>query len=247
MNIELVLSPALYEGRQLKEHHAVVAVDILRATTAICTAFQAGAYEVVPLTSLDALPYYAQQGYTLAAERNGLKVHGAKCGNSPTEYMSMDLRGQRVAYSTTNGTVSIVRSANSDFLTVGAFSNLSVLADFLAKSCPFDNLVLLCSGWNGDPCIEDTLFCGALIGRLQALGKELSFVNDASMVALDMWQCVSDRVAEYCSKATHVQRLLRLGYAKDIQFAFRIDTCPVLPVYVASSKSLKIVDIDTGK
>ena len=99
MKLEVVLSPALYDGRLLKEDHTTVAVDVLRATSAICAAFKSGASEIVPLDSLEKLRDYDSLGYTLAAERGGEKVNGAKCGNSPTEYLSMDLTGSRLAYS----------------------------------------------------------------------------------------------------------------------------------------------------
>ena len=53
---------------------------------------------MVPLESLDKLESYRKKGYTLAAERGGKKVGDAECGNSPTEYLIMDLCGKRLAY-----------------------------------------------------------------------------------------------------------------------------------------------------
>ena len=83
--IELSLTPALYEWRGIKERHTTVAVDILRATTAVCAAFQAGAEEIVPLDTLEALEDYRQRGWMRAAERGGRKIGDAEYGNSPTE------------------------------------------------------------------------------------------------------------------------------------------------------------------
>ena len=56
MKLEVSLSPALYPFRTLQSHYATVAVDILRASTAVCAAFHAGCESVVPLDSLEALP-----------------------------------------------------------------------------------------------------------------------------------------------------------------------------------------------
>ena len=47
MLLEVSLTPALYPYRTLTSHHATVAIDVLRATTAVCAAFQAGCREVV--------------------------------------------------------------------------------------------------------------------------------------------------------------------------------------------------------
>ena len=231
MQIEVVLSPTLYDNRQLNTDHATVAVDILRATTAICAAFQAGATSIVPLQSLAPLPHYHQQGYTIAAERNGAKVMvenvPATCGNSPTEYLSMDLHGQRLAYSTTNGTLSILIAArNSSQLYVGSFANISALSEHLMHH---DKIVVLCSGWKGDPCIEDTLFAGALCKRMTERNNSVLLVNDAALYSTDLWNMAAQDPYMFCAKATHVQRLQRMGYDNDIRFARQSDTCPVVP------------------
>ena len=231
MKVEVVLSPLLYEGRMLKVNHITVAVDVLRATSAICAAFSVGASEIVPLDSLEKLSDYRDLGYTLAAERNGEKVQGATCGNSPVEYLTMSLEGFRIAYSTTNGTVSILRAVDSAKLFVGAFANLSALAERISKEKDGNDLVVLCSGWKGDPSLEDTLFAGALIERLQSMGIETVLVNDAAMMAIDLWKAAKSDVYGYCKKATHVHRLQGLGYERDIKWALEVDTCYVVPRY----------------
>lgn len=236
MNIELILSPTLYASRQLNAGNVTVAVDVLRATTAICAAFMAGASSVVPLDSTDPLPGYHSQGYIIAAERNGLKLPLATCGNSPTEYLTMNLQGKNLAYSTTNGTVAITMAVQSSQLFVGAFANISVLADALRHQASNDDVVLLCSGWRGDPSIEDTLFCGALIDRL--LSEGVSLFNDSASMAVDLWRNVSSNLFDYCQKATHVQRLIRLGAERDVRFSLQLDTCPVVPRYDISTMSL---------
>ncbi len=227
MNIELILSPTLYDGRTTATPHATVAVDVLRATTAICTAFQVGAEEIVPLDSMEPLPHYLSQGYEVACERNGEKMPGATLGNSPTEYRTKQLQGKRIAFSTTNGTVSILRAKESAWLAVGAFANLSALVQRLLSV--ERDLVILCSGWKGDPAIEDTLFAGALVSQLGKMGAVLA--NDSAMMAQDLWQLARYDLYGYCRKATHVRRLQRMDCEADIRFALQVDTCSVVPEY----------------
>lgn len=223
MKIEVSLTPALYPYRTITENHVAVAIDLLRATTAVCAAFQAGCSIVVPLDSLDNLQSYRQMGYLLAAERNGSKVGDAEYGNSPTEYLRNDMSGVRLAYSTTNGTVSIVRAADADLTLVGAFANLSALCQRLKQEDR--STVLLCSGWKNDFCIEDTIVAGAIIERCQATPH-----GDAANMAFALWQQAKANPFAYCGTATHVQRLYGLGAHEDVHFAFKIDTCPVVPV-----------------
>lgn len=227
--IELCLSPALYPYRGIREGHTTVAVDVLRATTAVCAAFMAGAEEVVPLDNLEGLAPYRAQGYLRAAERGGQKIDNAECGNSPTEYLTMNLHGQRLAYSTTNGTVCILRGADADRTLVGAFANISALTQRLLQE-PQD-LVILCSGWKNDFSIEDTLFAGSLCERLLQ-SQQYATSHDAVHMALDLWRLCQGNPYDYSLRhASHVQRLLGFGQqaADDIKFAFRNDTCPLVP------------------
>ena len=225
-SIETILSPRLFDGRTTPAGHVSVAVDILRATTSICAAFAAGAEAVVPLDSLEKLEDYRGTGCLLAAERGGRKVGDAQCGNSPTEYLTMDLHGRRLAYSTTNGTVAILRAAAVGDTLIGCFSNLAALAERLQQECR--DVVLLCSGWEGSASMEDTLFCGALAERLVANGR-FKPLDDATTMAMRLWRQASADLYDFCSAATHVHRLQALDYDRDIRFALTVDTCRLVP------------------
>ena len=246
MRVEVSLSPALYPLRTIKDGHVTVAIDVLRATTAACAAFQAGCECIVPLNTLEALASYRSAGYLLAAERNGSKVDvdmgngvtlAAEYGNSPTEYLRHDLRGTRLAYSTTNGTLCILAAADASLTLVGAFANLSALVERLCRE--HRDTVLLCSGWKGNFCVEDTLVAGAVIESLMQNGAQPSLEGDAAAMALDLWQMAKADVYGFCqTKASHVERLRGLGAEDDIQFAFHTDTCPVVPVFKDGCLSL---------
>lgn len=225
MRIEVSLSPALYPYRTIKEHHITVAIDLLRATTAVCVAFQAGCSMVAPLNTLEGMSRFREQGFLLAAERDGKKVGDAEYGNSPTEYLRNDLSGVKLAYSTTNGTVTILCGADAELTMVGSFSNLSALCKRLEDTNL--DVVLLCSGWKQDFCIEDTLVAGAIIEKLS---DTHTITGDAAHMALALWQVAKDDPYEYCQRCSHVHRLYRLGAADDVRFAFRQDTCPVVPI-----------------
>ena len=225
MKIEVSLTPTLYPFRTIKEHHVTVAIDVLRATTAVCAAFQAGCEAIVPLDTLEGIERYRSYGYAIAAERNGAKIGNAEYGNSPTEYLRYNMRGVRLAYSTTNGTVSILRSADATLSLVGCFANLTALTDRLRKEQM--DVALLCSGWKNDFCLEDKLVAGAIIEKL---AHEADPLGDAAHMALALWQAAKGNPFDYCRSASHVLRLGRMGAAADIEFAFQQDTCPLVPV-----------------
>ena len=71
-------------------------VDILRATSAICTALDLGVKSITPVSTIeDALDYKDNEEYVLAAERNGKIVRGFDLGNSPTDYFNHPLKGKK--------------------------------------------------------------------------------------------------------------------------------------------------------
>lgn len=224
MRLEVVLSPLLYPCRTITANHATVAIDVLRATTALCAAFTAGCQSIVPLDTLDDISRYRQMGYKLAAERNGAKVGDAEYGNSPTEYLRTDMHGTKLAFSTTNGTRTLLLAAGSGTVMAGCFANLSALCQKLRDGRT--DTVLLCSGWKGDFCIEDTLVAGAVIEQLADISSPF---GDAAHMALSLWQMAKHDLHGFCASASHVQRLVSLGAQEDVDFALRTDTCPVVP------------------
>ena len=224
MKIEVSLTPALYPYRTIKSHHITVAIDLLRATTAVCAAFQAGCTSIVPLDTLEGIERYREDGYQIAAERGGKKVGNAEYGNSPTEYLRHDMHGIRLAYSTTNGTVSLLCGADAEQTFAGCFANIGALCDRLREETM--DVVLLCSGWQNDFCIEDTLVAGAIIEHLSDCAQPL---GDAAQMSLALWHEAQSDPFAYSQKASHVLRLEGLGAHEDILFAFKQDTCPLVP------------------
>lgn len=220
------MSPMLYDIHTTQRPYTAIAVDILRATTAICAAFTAGAELIVPLTSIGQLPAYKHNGFHIAAERNGMKIMQAEYGNSPTEYLKMDLTGQQIAFCSTNGTSCILKTANANRSYVGSFSNFSILLERLIKHP--QNTIIVCSGWNQNVGIEDLLFAGELSQKLIESGLYTT-ENDSTQIAINMWNNAKNNPLDYCANASHVKRLLRLGYKNDVVFSFQHDTCNCLP------------------
>ncbi len=131
--VEVVLSPLLFDLFDAKNANVVV-VDVLRATSAICAAFENGVDQIVPVRDVyDALEYKSQ-GWLAAAERNGNVVPGFDFGNSPHAFMQENLKGKGIVLTTTNGTKTIdIAKKKSKDVFIGSFVNLTALADLLAS------------------------------------------------------------------------------------------------------------------
>lgn len=222
-NIEVCLSPELIHLFEL-EDKTVVVVDILRATSCMTTAFAHNIKSMKPVASLEECKALKQEGYYIAAERGGQKVEGFDIGNSPFSYMEPILQGQKVAVTTTNGTLAITKSVTANNVLIGSFLNISAVAkEVIALE---QDLIIHCAGWKGSVNAEDTLFAGALINLLI---DTYDMGTDDASVAHALYQQQKDNMLEYVSQSSHAQRLQSFGIMKDIEFCLELDKYDVVP------------------
>jgi len=222
--LDVILSPLLIDNFTF-ENKTTVVIDILRATTTICTALHNGASFVYPVETLEEASRLKQNGYLAAAERNGAKVEGFDLGNSPAEYKSEKVSNQSIVLTTTNGTRCIALSDSSVQIIAGAFSNISTLVEHLEKDD--HDLLLFCAGWKNKVNLEDTLFAGAVADRLEGT---YTWDDDAVEMARDLYLAAKDDLQSYVKKAAHAQRFAKMGVSADTAYCLQEDTCQVLPV-----------------
>jgi 2-phosphosulfolactate phosphatase len=101
--IDVCLSPALYHLFKPQDS-IVVVIDVLRATSSICVAFENGASSLTPVSTVEESMAYKAKGFLIGAERQGEMLDGFDFGNSPFSYMSNRINGSNIALTTTNGT-----------------------------------------------------------------------------------------------------------------------------------------------
>jgi 2-phosphosulfolactate phosphatase len=80
------MTPALIDQFDIRGANVVV-IDVLRATTSMCVAFDHGAKFMHPVAEVAEAEAFRSKGYLLAGERNGIKVEGFDLGNSPFDFM----------------------------------------------------------------------------------------------------------------------------------------------------------------
>ncbi|MDR0713330.1 MAG: 2-phosphosulfolactate phosphatase [Bacteroidales bacterium] len=204
-----------------------VAIDILRASTSICTAFMNGAHRVIPLSSVDELKAYAGKA-VIAAERDGVKLDFADIGNSPKYFTRETIEGKTIAYSTTNGTHTIRLAAQCHQAAVGSYLNFSALCRWLEAGTR--NVFLLCAGWKGRFNLEDAVFAGAVAQKLIDSGKFES-ICDSAMAAMDLWSLAKGNLMGYIKKAAQNERLRKINAADTIPYCHTPDQTDIVPLY----------------
>ena len=224
------LSPALLNLYDISSS-IVVIIYVLRATSTISTALYNGAKEIIPVDSVDeCIRIGKQMSAITAGERDGKVAEGLQYGNSPFEYPQSFIEGKTLVLTTTNGTklLHMALSNGAKEIITGAFSNLDVVCNYLLQQNK--NILLACSAWKDKINIEDTLFAGAVIHKIQ---QAFSIECDASKIALGLYQEAASDLFEFmkAKQASHYLRLTSFGIEKDIQHCLMLDTAPVLPFY----------------
>ena len=220
--IEVCLLPELINNYDIS-NAVVVIIDVLRASSCIVAGFGCKVDHFIPLINESGAFTYREQGYLLAGERGGVKIQGFDLGNSPFDYMDNNIEGKKIVITTTNGTRAIDSSSNASEQIIGSFLNFSVVVDYLKSTDK--NVVLLPSGWNSDFSMEDTLLAGAILEKF----PDNPFDTDATIAALSLYRTAKNDLPGFVKNASHVKRLLNLGFSRDIDFCFQFDQFPVLP------------------
>jgi len=128
-------------------------------------------------------------------------------------------------YSSTNGTNTIDSVKSAKKVVIASFLNLSAVTDYIQKSNK--NVVILCSGWQGNFCSEDAIFAGALSERL--LTTRLFTTNcDSSLASMDLWSVAKKDILNYIKSIYQYQRLISLGLGNIIDYCFQTDITSVV-------------------
>jgi 2-phosphosulfolactate phosphatase len=224
--VEVCLSPNLYLSYE-RENAIVVVIDIFRATSAICTAFQFGVHKMIPVAGLDKAREYKEKGFLVGAERDGVPAEGFDFGNSPFSYMTDKIKGQTIVISTTNGTQAIEAARKAKQVVIGSFLNITALCNWLKQQN--SEVILLCSGWKNRFSMEDTLFAGAVADRLSASSLPY-LLGDAALAAKYMFLSAQKNPYRLLHESSHKKRLHALGLKEDIKYCLSVDQTDIIPM-----------------
>ena len=224
--VEVCFTPGEYHYFK-GEFEIVVVIDVLRATTAICAAFDNGIKSIIPVPTLEDALEYKKQGYLVGAERKGQIVEGFDFGNSPFSYMKEEFRGKDVVLTTTNGTKSIEVAKDAETVVIGALVNLDALTEWLINQNK--DTLCLCSGWQDKFNLEDTICAGAISEALLKTGNYTS-TEDSSIASKYLYLSAKDNYMGYLKASSHRRRLKNLNLNEDIKYCLTPNKTNVIPI-----------------
>jgi 2-phosphosulfolactate phosphatase len=233
----------------------VVVIDVLRASTTIIYALQAGAKAVIACGEIDEARRIAA-GFSpnekiLGGERGGVPIGGFDLGNSPEEYTPERVRGKTVIFTTTNGTRALIHAKRARQIVFGAFVNATAVVQHLIGQ---EDVHLLCAGTDGQPTDEDIILAGMLVEKLQRRGGAQYKLNDQAIAACELWRHTLEIIqlpmtetpepeplAEMLRHSLGGRNLVSLGMDRDILAAARIDRFAIVPQFNPETSYIEVV------
>ena len=231
MQVDVALTPRDLAGRDLRGHCAVV-IDVLRATTSMVTACEAGCSRIVPVDSPDNARGHAAEGVLLAGEQGGEAIAGFHLGNSPRDFTPAAVRGRTIVLTTTNGTRALLAVSAAEAVGVAALVNVDAAAEWAAAT--HERVTVVCAGDRGELSLEDLVCAGLLVERL--IGRAPgALVTDAALAARAAGEVYGKDLDRLREDSRWARRLAARGHAADVAVCFGIDVSTQVPRRVGTA------------
>jgi 2-phosphosulfolactate phosphatase len=228
--MRIIFFPTLeLADREAFPGRTVVVIDVLRFTSAVIAALEAGATKIIPVEDIETATQLADSGRRrvklLAGERKGLPVEGFDLFNSPAEFTRNRVEGKTIIMTTSNGSRAVVAAAKASRLLICAINNVGAVARSVENE---DEIVLLCSGSEGWPAMED-IYCAGLL--MLEFGKPFNedSVNDAGKMALLLARAAGSGSEELLARTDRGRELIANGHGKDILRCAEMNRSVIVP------------------
>ena len=209
--------------------HAVVVIDVLRATSSMVEALVNGAEGVYPAASTEEAIKLAsslgREDTVLCGESKGVMIEGFDLGNSPREFVAEQVAGKRLVMTTTNGTRAFLMAGDAAWVMACCFMNLGAVAQEVSD---VDYLVVVCAGRARMFSLDDAVCAGALLRRVWATQDGNVELNDAAMAAIELANTFRVN-ADFLASTSTGQRLIEIGLREDLELCAQIDCHMLVP------------------
>ena len=200
-------------ARHYSEAYAIVAVDVIRATTTAITGVNLGRRCFAVPNIEAALPLAARlTDPLLVGELGGNMPYGFHLTNSPAHIAVRDYDATRpMILLSSSGTQLIHEAKDAPALYLACLRNYTVTADYLADR--HRRVAVLGAGTRGEFREEDQLCCAWIARELIALGYAAEDENTREIV--ERW---GDSSVEDCTEGNSASYLRNTGQLEDLDF-----------------------------
>ncbi len=235
MKVDIIFTADEVSQEKTKGKICVV-IDVLRATSVMITALHNGAERIFPFKDIKTIQERCEnlKNIIKCGERNALKIDGFDLGNSPLEFTKEKVFGKDIYMSTTNGTKAVENSLSAEKIIICSFLNIKSVSEKLLEYKK--DVVIVCAGTNGKFSLDDTLCAGLIIKEMQK-HTEIQ-MNDVLLAAVRISES-HENIKDILKGSTHYERLLSLGFEKDMEHIFSLNKYSIVPEYKNGYISIK--------
>ncbi len=244
-----------------------ILIDVLRTSTTLITIIGRGARNVVVASRPEeARAHRDRLGVCLlCGESGGSRPPDFHYGNSPGDYAELDLEGQQLVFTSSNGAKAMARLVGEGRrVLIGSYTNAgavvgAALADALRRGA---DIAVVGSGRNRGTrySIEDSHCAGYLVERLipivtgdrswlenpprEGLHRlnEQWALEDSALIALHLYRSFRFDFARLLASSGDAQILRSLGLAVDFPACLQVDVSQVVPEVTLSPEGYLVVN-----
>lgn len=217
----------------------VVVIDVLRSCTLAALLFEHGLNQLYVSKSVRSLRKFAkaraakQQPSLLLGERDGIPPEGFNYGNTLTELLNVDVQGKAALLLAENMPVALGHVQGAAHVLLGSLYNAEAVMRH-AAALARGRIHLVCSGFQGDEDLDDTLAAGYLAALLEQViypnlgATDTLTLGGTAAMAMTLLKAFHDPL-EALWHARAGQVLRRADLASDIAFASNMSQSDAVP------------------
>jgi 2-phosphosulfolactate phosphatase len=214
-------------AERYRSGYAVVAIDIIRASTTITTALSLGR-RIFPVKTTDEAFILADKlsEPLLVGEIGGNVPYGFEMTNSPVDIASRTDIARPMIFISSSGTQLMLNAAGADAVYAACFRNLSAVAGRIAGK--HDAVAVIGAGTRGQFRREDQMGCALVAERLVEMGYKPG--SRLTEEYIRKWKGSDFRVIRSGKSAEYLKRT---GQEKDLEFVLsHIDDLQTTPMLI---------------
>ena len=214
-------------AERYRQNHAIVVVDVIRATTTATTAISLGR-RVFPVRTTDEAFVRAEnlKKPMLVGELGGNMPYGFDLTNSPVQISIRTDIDRPMILVSSSGTQLLLNSDGSEGVYISCFRNFSAVAKYIAGK--HERVAILGAGSRGSFRREDQMGCAWVAEKLVGEGYDPSDRKTADIIL--KWSGISSSEARNGKSADYLRKT---GQEHDLDFVVKhVDDLDPVPALV---------------
>jgi 2-phosphosulfolactate phosphatase len=216
------------------DRHAIVAIDVIRATTTVVTAAAAG-WQCFPVANLDQAVALNRElpDALLIGELGGNIPDGFHMNNSPAKLLARNDRHRPLIVLSTSGTDLLWRARMAEAVYPACFRNFKAVAEHVRAG--HERVAIIGAGSRNEFREEDQMCCAWIGSELLKSGFEAE--NDKTLSIIKQWEgapvdaCLASHSADYLIRSDQMDDLdFVLTHLNDLDSVFQLVNNKIVPV-----------------